>query len=93
MHGLSKALLQSCRRGGMNGSDLQNLLSLRLLIDPLATQGVGDRRGLSQVRFLVTVIKDLLGLCEQKKGKDNKAIIASTISPSFSRTMWTPCNV
>lgn len=27
-------------------------------------------------RFLVTVIKDLLGLCEQKKGKDNKAIIA-----------------
>ena len=26
-------------------------------------------------RFLVTVIKDLLGLCEQKKGKDNKAII------------------
>ena len=23
-------------------------------------------------RFLVTVIKDLLGLCEQKKGKDNK---------------------
>ena len=30
-------------------------------------------------RFLVTVIKDLLGLCEQKKGKDNKAIIASNI--------------
>ena len=23
-------------------------------------------------RFLVTVIKDLLGLCEHKKGKDNK---------------------
>ncbi|XP_048405127.2 LOW QUALITY PROTEIN: exportin-1-like [Stegostoma tigrinum] len=30
-------------------------------------------------RFLVTVIKDLLGLCEQKRGKDNKAIIASNI--------------
>jgi exportin-1 len=24
-------------------------------------------------------IQDLLGLCEQKKGKDNKAIIASNI--------------
>lgn len=30
-------------------------------------------------RFLVIVIKDLLGLCEQKRGKDNKAIIASNI--------------
>ena len=30
-------------------------------------------------RFLVTVIKELLGLCEQKRGKDNKAIIASNI--------------
>lgn len=27
----------------------------------------------------VTVIKDLLGLCEQKRGKDNKAVIASNI--------------
>ena len=30
-------------------------------------------------RFLVCVIKDLLGMCEQKRGKDNKAIIASNI--------------
>ncbi len=30
-------------------------------------------------RFLVTVIKELLGLCEQKRGKDNKAIVASNI--------------
>jgi hypothetical protein len=30
-------------------------------------------------RFLVTVIKDLLGLCEEKRGKDNKAVIASNI--------------
>ena len=30
-------------------------------------------------KFLVIVIKDLLGLCEQKRGKDNKAIIASNI--------------
>ena len=45
-------------------------------------------------RFLVTVIKDLLGLCEQKKGKDNKAIIASNIMyvvgqyPRFLRALW-----
>ena len=29
--------------------------------------------------FLVTVIKYLLGLCEMKRGKDNKAVIASNI--------------
>uniref|UniRef100_U5ELY4 Exportin-1 n=1 Tax=Corethrella appendiculata TaxID=1370023 RepID=U5ELY4_9DIPT len=45
-------------------------------------------------RFLVTVIKDLLGLCEHKKGKDNKAIIASNIMyvvgqyPRFLRAHW-----
>uniref|UniRef100_A0A671L5S6 Exportin-1 n=1 Tax=Sinocyclocheilus anshuiensis TaxID=1608454 RepID=A0A671L5S6_9TELE len=38
-------------------------------------------------RFLVTVIKDLLGLCEQKRGKDNKAIIASNIMWSTG-TIW-----
>ena len=30
-------------------------------------------------RFLVTVIRDLLGLVEMKRGKDNKAVIASNI--------------
>ena len=45
-------------------------------------------------RFLVTVIKDLLGLCEQKRGKDNKAIIASNIMyvvgqyPRFLKAHW-----
>ena len=45
-------------------------------------------------RFLVTVIKDLLGLCEQKHGKDNKAIIAANIMyvvgqyPRFLRAQW-----
>ena len=29
--------------------------------------------------FLVTVIKDLLGLCEAKRGKNNKAVVASNI--------------
>ena len=45
-------------------------------------------------RFLVTVIKDLLSLCEKKKGKDNKAVIASCIMyvvgqyPRFLREHW-----
>uniref|UniRef100_A0A915JMD4 Exportin-1 n=2 Tax=Romanomermis culicivorax TaxID=13658 RepID=A0A915JMD4_ROMCU len=45
-------------------------------------------------RFLVTVIRDLLGLCEQKRGKDNKAIIAANIMyvvgqyPRFLRAHW-----
>ncbi|GAV00127.1 hypothetical protein RvY_11018 [Ramazzottius varieornatus] len=47
-----------------------------------------------EMRFLVTVIKDLLGLCEMKRGKDNKAIIASNIMyivgqyPRFLRAHW-----
>lgn len=45
-------------------------------------------------RFLVTVIKDLLGMCEQKRGKDNKAVIASNIMyvvgqyPRFLKAHW-----
>ncbi|KAI6238235.1 Exportin-1 [Aphelenchoides fujianensis] len=45
-------------------------------------------------RFLVTVIRDLLGLCEQKRGKNNKAVIASNIMyvvgqyPRFLRAHW-----
>lgn len=45
-------------------------------------------------RFLVNVIRDLLGLCEQKRGKDNKAVIASNIMyvvgqyPRFLRVHW-----
>lgn len=45
-------------------------------------------------RFLVIVIKDLLGLCEDKRGKDNKAVIASNIMyvvgqyPRFLRAHW-----
>jgi len=44
--------------------------------------------------FLVRVIKDLLGLCEMKRGKDNKAVIASNIMyvvgqyPRFLRQHW-----
>lgn len=45
-------------------------------------------------RFLVTVIKELLGLCEFKRGKDNKAVVASNIMyivgqyPRFLKAHW-----
>ncbi len=45
-------------------------------------------------RFLVTVIKDLLHLCEIRRGKDNKAVVASNIMyvvgqyPRFLRAHW-----
>lgn len=48
----------------------------------------------SERSFLVIVIRDLLGLCELKKGKDNKAIVASNIMyvvgqyPRFLRAHW-----
>lgn len=48
----------------------------------------------NEKQFLVTVIKDLLGLCELKRGKDNKAVVASNIMyvvgqyPRFLRAHW-----
>ena len=45
-------------------------------------------------RFLVTVIRDLLNLCEMTRGKDNKAVIAANIMyvvgqyPRFLRNHW-----
>ena len=48
----------------------------------------------SEKRFLVTVIKDLLGLTEMSKGKDNKAVVASNIMyivgqyPRFLKAHW-----
>merc|ERR1719265_2008285 len=45
-------------------------------------------------RFLVSVIKDLLTLCERKKGKENKAVVASNIMyvvgqyPRFLKAHW-----
>ncbi|KNC97005.1 exportin CRM1 [Spizellomyces punctatus DAOM BR117] len=45
-------------------------------------------------KFLVTVIKELLGLTEMKRGKDNKAIVASNIMyivgqyPRFLKAHW-----
>jgi exportin-1 len=49
---------------------------------------------MNEKTFLVRVIKDLLGLCENKRGKDHKAIIASNIMyvvgqyPRFLRQHW-----
>ena len=45
-------------------------------------------------RFLVSIIRDLLGLVEMKRGKDNKAVIASNIMysvgqyPRFLKAHW-----
>jgi exportin-1 len=45
-------------------------------------------------RFLVSIIKDLLKLCEEQRGKDNKAVVASNIMyivgqyPRFLRAHW-----
>lgn len=42
----------------------------------------------------MTVIRDLLGLCEMKRGKDNKAVVASNIMyivgqyPRFLKAHW-----
>mmetsp|Transcript_2101 Transcript_2101/g.4795 ORF Transcript_2101/g.4795 Transcript_2101/m.4795 type:complete len:1086 (-) Transcript_2101:355-3612(-) len=54
----------------------------------------GAMREDDEKRFLVHVIKDLLGLCEITRGKDNKAVIASNIMyvvgqyPRFLRAHW-----
>ncbi|KAH8117546.1 CRM1 C terminal-domain-containing protein [Phellopilus nigrolimitatus] len=48
----------------------------------------------TEKRFLVTVIKELLGLVEMKRGKDNKAIVAANIMyivgqyPRFLKAHW-----
>lgn len=48
----------------------------------------------TEKRFLVTVIKDLLGLTEMKRGKGNKAIVAANIMyivgqyPRFLKAHW-----
>jgi exportin-1 len=63
----------------------------------LALKSVADPHVLdeeTEKRFLVTVIKDLLGLCEIKRGKDNKAVVASDIMyivgqyPRFLKAHW-----
>ena len=60
--------------------------------DELIPTAIPDEE--TEKRFLVSVIKDLLGLCEMKRGKDNKAIVASNIMyivgqyPRFLKAHW-----
>ncbi|CAF1524233.1 unnamed protein product [Adineta ricciae] len=76
----------------VNGTEWswKNLNTLCWAIGSISGSMVED----DEKRFLVTVIKELLGLCEQKRGKDNKAIIASNIMyvvgqyPRFLRAHW-----
>lgn len=54
----------------------------------------GSMYEVCEKRFLVNVIKDLLSLCEMKRGKENKAVVASNIMyvvgqyPRFLRAHW-----
>jgi exportin-1 len=60
----------------------------------LYSDGADDSDEETEKRFLVTVIKDLLGLTEMKRGKDNKAVCASDIMyivgqyPRFLKAHW-----
>lgn len=54
----------------------------------------GAMQEAEEKRFLVFVIKDLLSLCEMKRGKESKAVVASNIMyvvgqyPRFLRAHW-----
>lgn len=54
----------------------------------------GAMQEAGEKRFLVAVIKDLLSLCEMKRGKENKAVVASNVMyvvgqyPRFLRAHW-----
>jgi exportin-1 len=72
---------------------ISGAMSASHLPTPYSTNGVSlDEE--AEKRFLVTVIKDLLGLCEIKRGKDNKAVVASDIMyivgqyPRFLKAHW-----
>ncbi|XP_065056951.1 exportin-1-like [Rhopilema esculentum] len=79
-------------RNQVNGSEWswKNLNTLCWAIGSIS----GAMHEEDEKRFLVIFIKDLLGLCEVKRGKDNKAIIASNIMyivgqyPRFLRAHW-----
>lgn len=59
----------------VNGFNRNNLNTLCWAIGSIS--GAMDVR--DEKRFLVLVIKDLLNLCENAKGKENKAVVASSI--------------
>lgn len=82
------------------GDTLYMLLWIRHFGPPtaLCVQAIGSISGSmdeqQENQFLVTVIRDLLNLCEVTRGKDNKAVIASNIMyvvgqyPRFLRAHW-----
>ena len=93
----------------LNYDDTENIMLRKLSMQVDGSQwswnnlntlcwGIGSISGAmteeEEKRFLVTVIKDLLGLCEKKRGKDNKAIVASNIMyvvgqyPRFLKQHW-----
>lgn len=88
----TEAIMTDKLRRQVNGSEWswRNLNTLCWAIGSIS----GAMHEEDEKRFLVTVIKELLGLCEQKRGKDNKAIIASNIMyvvgqyPRFLRAHW-----
>lgn len=88
----TEAIMTEKLQNQVNGSEWswKNLNTLCWAIGSIS----GAMHEEDEKRFLVTVIKDLLGLVEQKRGKDNKAIIASNIMyivgqyPRFLRAHW-----
>ena len=66
----------------------------RFLVTVIKVSDTTDHSRLGVFQPQLFVSQDLLGLCEQKKGKDNKAIIASNIMyivgqyPRFLRAHW-----
>ncbi|KAM3173818.1 Exportin-1 [Hymenolepis weldensis] len=86
-----KIMLQKLKNQ-VNGTEWSraNLNSLCWAIGSISGSMMED----NERSFLVVVIRDLLGLCEHKRGKDNKAIVASNIMyvvgqyPRFLRAHW-----
>jgi len=61
---------------------------------PVECKFIVDSAVMTDERVVCCGVQELLGLCEQKRGKDNKAIIASNIMyvvgqyPRFLRAHW-----
>jgi exportin-1 len=86
-HIMLSKLATQVERGGFTWTGLNTLC--------WAVGSISGAMGESdEKKFLVTVIKDLLKLCEDQRGKENKAIVASNIMyivgnyPRFLRAHW-----
>merc|ERR1719359_846726 len=88
-------LTQECLTGHSNGTDGTHwsptvLNRLCWAIGSIS----GAMQEADEKRFLVAVIKDLLSLCEMKRGKENKAVVATNIMyvvgqyPRFLKAHW-----